>query len=248
MTYAPDESDLAERISARSELGQVWRCLRCGDFVLGEPDGSGPADEAPVVARGAELRSVIILRVLAIERLVRAVVLTALAAGIWWVAGSRSTLLGTIDEYLPLLQPLGDRLGISFGDLPLMHRIHSVLSADSVTILVIGGGVLALGLIELLEGVGLWLGRRWGEYVAVVATSVFIPVEIHELIFRVSVLRVGALVINLFLVAYLVWTKRLFGVRGGNAAREAELHSESLLEIERSAGESETAAGAGESR
>lgn len=54
--------------------------------------------------------------------------------------------------------------------------------------------------------------------------------------------------INLFLVAYLVWTKRLFGVRGGNAAREAELHSESLLEIERSAGESETAAGAGESR
>jgi hypothetical protein len=38
-------------------------------------------------------------------------------------------------------------------------------------------------------------------------------------------------------VAYLVWTKRLFGIRGGHAAFEAERHSESLLEVELAAAE-----------
>jgi hypothetical protein len=36
-------------------------------------------------------------------------------------------------------------------------------------------------------------------------------------------------------VVYLVWSKRLFGLRGGHAAFEAERHGESLLEVERAA-------------
>ncbi|HEY2265120.1 MAG TPA: hypothetical protein VGI96_21020, partial [Streptosporangiaceae bacterium] len=44
-----------------------------------------------------------------------------------------------------------------------------------------------------------------------------------------------AFVINLLLVIYLVWTKRLFGVRGGKAAYEARLRSESVIEVEQAA-------------
>ena len=50
-----------------------------------------------------------------------------------------------------------------------------------------------------------------------------------------SALKVGALVINIVAVVYLVWSKRLFGVRGGHAAFEAERQSESLLEVEAAA-------------
>jgi hypothetical protein len=39
-------------------------------------------------------------------------------------------------------------------------------------------------------------------------------------------------VINLLLVSYLVWTKRLFGARGGKTACEARLRSESVIEVE----------------
>ena len=49
-------------------LGEAWRCLRCGCYVLGEPHGSGPAEDAPVLLRGKALRSAFILRLLAIER------------------------------------------------------------------------------------------------------------------------------------------------------------------------------------
>jgi hypothetical protein len=37
-------------------------------------------------------------------------------------------------------------------------------------------------------------------------------------------------------VVYLLLTKRLFGIRGGHAAYEAERHEESLLEVEEAAG------------
>jgi hypothetical protein len=65
-----------------------------------------------------------------------------------------------------------------------------------------------------------------------VATSVGIPYEIYDLTAKVTVLRVGAFVINVALVVYLVVTKRLFGVRGGKKAYEARLRSESILQAE----------------
>ena len=43
-------------------------------------------------------------------------------------------------------------------------------------------GVLAYGVLELVEAVGLWLMKRWGEYVAVVGTAIFIPLEVYEIV------------------------------------------------------------------
>ena len=73
VTYAPDDETLAHRLSGRTGLGEVWRCLRCGEFILGAPHGRGPADDAPMVLRGKALRQAIIVRALAVERWVRAV-------------------------------------------------------------------------------------------------------------------------------------------------------------------------------
>src|ERR1700712_5718735 len=49
VTYQPQESDLADRLQAATAVGQAWRCLRCGDFVVGAPQGGGPADRAPLI-------------------------------------------------------------------------------------------------------------------------------------------------------------------------------------------------------
>jgi hypothetical protein len=87
----------------------------------------------------------------------------------------------------------------------------------------------------MLEGVGLGLLERWGDYVAVVGTSVFIPLEVYELVESVTWLRVAAFLVILLAVAYLLWTKRLFGIRGGHRAFMAERHGQSLLEVQRAA-------------
>jgi hypothetical protein len=48
------------------------------------------------------------------------------------------------------------------------------------------------------------------------------PFEIYEISTRATVFKVLAFIINLAVVIYLLFAKRLFGVRGGAAANEAE--------------------------
>jgi len=240
-TYRPDESELAERLRADTAVGEAWRCLRCGDFVLGEPNGNGPADHAPLVLRGRALRDAFVLRLLAAERLVRGALLVALAYGVHRFEGSQDALKRLFDDELPLLTPIGDRLGIDLQDSGPVHAIQRALEARHDTLVLLVWGIFAYGCLQLLEGVGLWMLKRWGEYVAVVGTSLFVPLEVHEVLDRVTALRVLALLVNLAAVAYLLYTKRLFGLRGGHRAFMAERHSQSLIEVEQAAIEAELA-------
>lgn len=235
VTYRPDETALAERLRADTAAGEAWRCLRCEDFVPGRPHGSGPAEDAPLVLRGNALKDALILRVLAVERLGRGLLLVALAYGIYRFDGARNSLVMVFQQYLPLLEPIAHRLGVDLEDTGPVKLIEEALKARHSTLLLVAAGVLAYGALQLLEGTGLWLMRRWGEYVAMVGTSLFIPLEVYELVHTVTWLKVAALLLNLFAVVYLLWTKRLFGLRGGRQAFEAERHGQSLLEVERAA-------------
>ena len=60
--------------------------------------------------------------------------------------------------------------------------------------------------------------RRWAEYLVLIATSAFLPVEIDELIRHPTPFKGLALAVNIVIVAYLVWRKRLFLERPGAAA------------------------------
>lgn len=69
----------------------------------------------------------------------------------------------------------------------------------------VGAGAFVYAALFLVEGVGLWRARRWAEYLTVVASLLLVPVEVVELVRRVTPERVAALVINLVVVAYLVY-------------------------------------------
>ena len=235
VTYRPDESALAVRLRATTVAGEAWRCLRCGSYVPGEPHGAGPAQDAPLVLRGKALKDAFILRLLASERLVRGLLLLALAYGIHRFNGSRDALQRVFNEYLPTLTPVAKKLGIDLQSTGPVRLIDQALHTAHGTLTLVSIGVVAYGALQLLEATGLWLMKRWGEYVAVVGTSIFIPLEVYELLEKVTWLRLLAFAVNIAAVIYLVWSKRLFGVRGGHAAFEAERHGESLLEVERAA-------------
>ena len=235
VTYAPDETDLRERLHVPTQAGQAWRCLRCATFVVGEPHGSGPADEAPVVLRGKALKDATILRVLAVERFGRGLLLLLLSYGVYRFKSSELSVKQTFDRALPAARPLARVFDLDLDTSPTVERLRHALASKPHTLTLIAAALLAYAALQLLEGVGLFLLKRWGEYVAAVGTSVFLPLEVYELTEKVTVLRVVALVVNVVAVLYLVLTKRLFGVRGGHAAFQAERASESLLEVEQSA-------------
>jgi uncharacterized membrane protein (DUF2068 family) len=236
LTYAPTEADLAARLRSQTSLGEAWRCLRCGDWVLGAPALSGPADEAPVPPRGRALRQLTILRVLAVERVVRAFVLIASAYGVHRFASAQTALRGAFGSWLPAARPLADRLGVDLDQSTVIRDATRALNAGQGVLTLVAVGLLVYGLVEGVEGVGLWLGRRWAEYLTVIATAVFIPYEVYELIKTVTATKLVAFAINVAAVVYLILAKRLFGARGGSTAYERELQGESLLEV-RAAGE-----------
>jgi len=236
VTYAPDEPDLAGRLRAETALGASWRCLRCGDWVLGEPASRGPADEAPVPPRGKALRQLTILRVLAVERIVRAVILVAAAYGVYRFSSAQTALRQSFGSWLPAARPLADRFGVDLDRSALVNEATKALHAGKGVLTLVAVGLLVYGLVEGVEGVGLWLGKRWAEYLTVVATAVFIPYEVYELSKTVTATKLVAFAINVAAVIYLIVAKRLFGVRGGSEAYERDLQGQSLLEV-RVAGE-----------
>ncbi len=236
-TYAPDEPRLRDRLNADTPHGESWRCLRCGNFVLGPPHGSGPADNAPVLLRGKALRSAFILRLLALERWIRGGLILLLGIAVLQFKSSRVSLRDIFDRDLSAAKPLFNQLGWNATDSGLIKATESALNARQSTLTAVAVFLIGYGLLQLVKGVGLWLLKRWGEYFAVVATALFLPLEIYELTEKLTALRIGAFLLNLAAVVYLLLSKRLFGLRGGRRAYEAERDQESLLEVEESAAE-----------
>ena len=229
-TYAPAEAELRERLSVQTAAGQAWRCLRCGTFVPGEPAGSGPAAAAPDVRRGKDLRGAFILRVFAIERYFRVLVFGVAAFAVWRFEYARASVDATFDRDYPIVRTLLSQLGYDVNRSKLVGLLQRALTMSSATISLIAALLAVYAVIELVEGTGLWLARRWGEYFAMVVTSLGLPYEIYDLTSKITATRVIFFVINLALVLYLVITKRLFGVRGGKDAYEARLKGESILQ------------------
>ena len=246
VTFAPDEPALRDRLNIATREGPAWRCLRCGTFVVGEPLATGPAAEAPRVRRADQVRSALILRIFAVERFLRALVFAALALAVWRFSVSRLSFEQAYDQALPPLKALLRDFGFSVQHSNLLGLLHEAFTADPRTLGYIALGLGAYAVIEIIEGIGLWLVKRWGEYFAMIVTSLGLPLEIYELTNKVTVLRVVAFVINLALVLYLVLTKRLFGVRGGKKAYEAKLRSESILDAEMAALGTEQGGAAGQ--
>jgi uncharacterized membrane protein (DUF2068 family) len=235
VTYAPDEPRFRSVLLAETPLGDAWRCLRCGCYVLGAARGSGPAEAAPVLLRGRALRSAFILRALAIERWVRGVVVVLLGIAVLKLKSTQVNLQTLFDKDLSSLKPFFDQIHFNVSDSATVHSIENVLHAKSSTLNLVASGLLFYGALQVLEGVGLWSLKRWGEYVAVVGTTLFVPLEVYELTEKISWLKVAVLAINVAAVLYLLLSKRLFGIRGGGRAYEAALHEASLLEVEESA-------------
>lgn len=222
LTYRPDEADLAQQLNIETPVGQAWKCLRCGAFIPEHPFAFGPADNAPEVPHAGQIRDRFIIRLLGLERGIRGLIVFAVGLAVWKLQISQETLVDHLNAALPLLKPFADQIGWNMNDSGIINFLSTVLSTSPHTLYLITIALLLYGLLQIIEGAGLWYQKRWAEYLAVVATSAFIPLEIFELTHKITFLRVGALVVNITAVLWLLWTKHLFGLNGGAAAAHDE--------------------------
>jgi uncharacterized membrane protein (DUF2068 family) len=204
------------------------RCTRCDAWVSGIPPVAPAAEtlpplaELPVPRRGDELREALILRLISIDRAIHAVIFGLLALVLLFVeadfgrvtAGARAMERSLHAALAQTGQgPSSDFLVRLLGKLGGVQR-HAVL-----LLLVTATAYCA---VEGVEAVGLWRERRWAEYLTALATAGFLPFEVHELLVRVTVFRIVALVLNVAILIWLLWRKRLFGLNGGRRGLAAE--------------------------
>jgi len=86
-----------------------------------------------------------------------------------------------------------------------IHRLFVKLAQiDDRKLEAISAGSFFYATLLAVEGVGLWMEKRWAEYLTVIATASFIPLEIYEIIERLTVTRVLLLAFNIGVVIYLI--------------------------------------------
>lgn len=146
------------------------------------------------------------VRLIILDRCVKCVVL--LVGGIALIVATRS---GALDQLALTVQR---ELNLSPGNHLWLRLVSWLLqrfgSLGRTGEYALGVAALLYGVLEGFEAAGLVLRRRWAEYLVLLATVAFIPLEVDELVRHPSVWKGLALLINVAIVAYLIYRKRLF--------------------------------------
>jgi uncharacterized membrane protein (DUF2068 family) len=217
-----------DELFARESGGLRWyRCLRCDSWLaLTPPEHPArkypPArDEIMLPLRGKPLRDRYVLRLIALDRLLHFLVLSALAAAVFLFASDRAALNAEFTRILNDLQGgVGGPLRTSRHG--IVHDLQALFAISITNLYLVGAAIAGYALLEGIEAIGLWFAKRWAEYLTFVATVVFIPYEVYELTRTITWLKIVAFVINVAIAVYLLFSKRLFGLRGGGKAERAE--------------------------
>jgi uncharacterized membrane protein (DUF2068 family) len=144
------------------------------------------------------------IKVIIVERIVKSTVLIVLAIGLL-VAGNK----GWLDSWSDYAE---NQLNLNVGRDIILQLLLRVLvyigNFSHVTLIAISA--IAYACLEATEGVGLAMRRRWAEYLTVIATGILIPYEVYEVVHHATLFKLGALALNLAVVGYLAYSKRLF--------------------------------------
>ena len=72
-------------------------------------------------------------------------------------------------------------------------------------LLIMAAGAAAYALVRFIEAYGLWYARRWAEWFSALCSGVYVPFELFELTERVTLLSLGALMLNLTIGAFMLY-------------------------------------------
>jgi uncharacterized membrane protein (DUF2068 family) len=217
-----------DAVVAREQNGVRWyRCVRCDSWIP-LPPPIEPARETPpareeieLPLRGKALRDRIVLRLIAIDRALHFVVLGVLAVAVFLLASHEIRVRDAFYRIVNAVQGTTGKPGHASGH-GFLRSVEHIFTLNSSTLYLVAAAATAYAVLEAVEAVGLWYQKRWAEYLTFVATVAFIPYEVFELARTVSTFKAIAFVVNVAIALYLLYAKRLFGIRGGGAAEHAE--------------------------
>jgi uncharacterized membrane protein (DUF2068 family) len=91
-------------------------------------------------------------------------------------------------------------LPVGFVQRTTLKFLGWISGAQSSRALILAGALFAYAGLFFVESVGLWMQKRWAEWLTVIATALLIPPEIYECIVHPSAVPFALLVANVLVV------------------------------------------------
>ena len=228
-TVAEVRAQDAQLVLATGPGVRLSRCLRCDGWVRGADPTTAqvtsqhlpPPGQLPTPLRGKALSELVVVRIIAIDRWLHAVFFVLLALLLIGVTIGLPAIRETAQQLLDGWQVAANEARPS--SRLLARMLAEVAHLDRSHIGVLIAVSLGYAVLEGVEAFYLWRGRRWAEYLTVLATGLLLPFVVSELIDKVTIPRILGLIADVAILAYLIFAKRLFGVRGGDKALRAAL-------------------------
>jgi len=153
-----------------------------------------------------------VIRIIGLFKLLKGILLIAVGIGAFKMIHSDVTDIATM---------LVTKLGLDPGGRYVGKLLVETSNLTPSKIRDVGVGSFVYAVLFLTEGTGLLMAKRWAEWFSVIITSSLVPFEIYEIYRHPTWLKVLALILNLAVVAYL-----LYQIRSQDAAiRNAEFAS-----------------------
>jgi phosphoribosylanthranilate isomerase len=96
------------------------------------------------------------------------------------------------------------RHGIDVGNRFVHAALERLIGVTNEQVITWSVVAFVYSTILLIEATGLWLQKRWAEYLTAISTSLLLPLELYEIYERFTWVRIAIFAINVFIVWYLV--------------------------------------------
>lgn len=160
-----------------------------------------PLEPASVSPTPAEGRAPLGLKIIAGAKIAKGAALACLSLGVFDLIHKDLTALAQRFVQVARISPENKYVELALEELGLVDR-HTLMRLGMLSALYAS--------IQLIEGLGLWFGAAWAEYMVVISTGLFVPEECIGLAHDPSWLRLALLLVNaaiLAYVAYVVWNR-----------------------------------------
>jgi uncharacterized membrane protein (DUF2068 family) len=137
-----------------------------------------------------------LLRLIAIFKLAKAIVLVAVGVGALQVLHDNNAV--------ETMTQLAGKIGFNPGARYLDHALAKIANLPANDFRDLGIGSFVYATLFLTEAIGLWLAKRWAEWFTAIITASLIPLEGFEIHRHFTIMKVVVLLLNIAIVAYLV--------------------------------------------
>jgi uncharacterized membrane protein (DUF2068 family) len=90
----------------------------------------------------------------------------------------------------------------------VVRLIDWLLNLEPRQFRLFGAVAATYALLYAVQGIGLWRGKRWAQYLIVIETGLLLPLEVWELAHKFTVFKLGVLATNIVIVVFLIHVLR----------------------------------------